>query len=82
MKTGDLIQPRRMNVTLKKEIECLEVFDDPSEMGDPICRWKRGELGIFLGVTEDEGDEMAQVLVGSRKGWVDVWCVEVFNVEE
>ncbi len=82
MKPGDLVQPRRMNLTLRKEIEYLEVFDTPSEMGSPICRWRRGELGIVLGGTEDEGEEMVQVLVGGRVGWVDMWCLTVFNTRD
>ena len=75
VKPGDLVQPRRMNLT-------LEVFDTPSEMGSPICRWRRGELGIVLGGTEDEGEEMVQVLVGGRVGWVDMWCLTVFNTRD
>lgn len=69
---GSLVTLRGFNLTSKKPIEKVEVYDSPA--GEDFWFWTKREIGLFLETEDpvncDSYPEMARVLHKGRVGWV------------
>ena len=87
MKPGDLLQPRRWNLTHRIPINYLDVWNRPDGTEDWQGKWEHGKVGVLLEGLYMTGDPdtdstamtMIEVLLNGRKCWVVEDEVEVMK---
>lgn len=78
MKPGDLLKPRRWNVTCKVPITYLDVWNRPDGSDDWQGKWEHDQIGLLLPGRYVSGDPdrdptsctMLEVLLNDRVCWV------------
>ena len=76
MKPGDLIRPRKWNISYAVPIDYLDIWDRPDGEETRQKKWEHGEVGLLLDgrycgqVTQVDDMVMLEVLFQGEKWWV------------
>jgi hypothetical protein len=85
VRPGDLLQPRRFNVSHRVPITYLDIWDRPDGSEVSQRKWEHGDVGVLLEgryTVEDGAWEdmvMVEVLIHGGRWWVLEDEVEVIS---